>query len=137
VTSAWWLMTERSLLRYEVGHVDDFEVNRFRIFELGGKSVGVVRTGRGFFALLNHCPHAGGRLCRGYVTGSNLPSEPDRYEYGMRDELVRCPWHGWEFDIASGRSPFGITRARAKTYAVEEAGGAVHVLIPTRSRMGE
>jgi 3-phenylpropionate/trans-cinnamate dioxygenase ferredoxin subunit len=130
-------MPERRLRTYEVGVLDDFDVNRFRIFDLGGKSVGVVRTQRGFYAMLNHCPHAGGRLCRGQVTGSNLPSQPDSYEYGLRDQLVRCPWHGWEFEISSGRSPFGVTKARAKTYAVQVRGQSVNVLMPTGRDMDE
>jgi 3-phenylpropionate/trans-cinnamate dioxygenase ferredoxin subunit len=31
-------------------------------------------------------------------------------------EVVRCPWHGWEFDIRTGRSVFSPDRVRTKTY---------------------
>jgi len=31
---------------------------------------------------------------------------------------LRCPWHGWEFDITSGRSIFNPHRVRVRTYAV-------------------
>jgi len=113
-----------------VGRVDDYPINEFVIAEIHGKSIGVVRTESGFFALLNHCPHAGAKLCKGRVTGSNLPSDPDIYVFGLRDELVRCPWHGYEFELATGRSPFGVTKARAKTYDVRVTDGSVEVLVP-------
>jgi nitrite reductase/ring-hydroxylating ferredoxin subunit len=31
---------------------------------------------------------------------------------------VRCPWHGWEFDITTGQSVFNPHKMRVKTYAV-------------------
>jgi nitrite reductase/ring-hydroxylating ferredoxin subunit len=31
----------------------------------------------------------------------------------------RCPLHGWEFDLATGRSVFDPTRTRVKSYPVE------------------
>ena len=120
----------KSLAPFPVGTISDFPLNEFLIFDIEGKSIGVVRTPSGFFALLNHCPHAGAKLCKGKVTGSNLPSDPDIYVYGRRDELVRCPWHGYEFELATGCSPFGVTKARAKTYEVRVTSGAVEVLVP-------
>ena len=37
----------------------------------------------------------------------------------IRDgEIVRCPWHGWEFDITTGRSVYNPHRLRVKIYDV-------------------
>jgi len=33
-------------------------------------------------------------------------------------EILRCPWHGWEFDILSGRSICNPHRVRVRTYEV-------------------
>ena len=33
--------------------------------------------------------------------------------------MVRCPWHGWEFDLANGRSYCDPNRMRVKTFDVE------------------
>jgi nitrite reductase/ring-hydroxylating ferredoxin subunit len=39
--------------------------------------------------------------------------------------VIRCPWHGWEFDLESGRSLFEPRRFGLKTYAVTEDDGQV------------
>ena len=57
-----------------------------------------------FFALANRCPHQGGSLCHGQLTGLVEASEPGEYRYSRRGEIIRCPWHGWEFDVRTGKS---------------------------------
>jgi 3-phenylpropionate/trans-cinnamate dioxygenase ferredoxin subunit len=52
------------------------------------------------------------------VTGTTLPSEPGEYIWAREGEILRCPWHGWEFDITNGRSVFNPHRTRVKTYKV-------------------
>ena len=95
---------------------------------VGGRSVGVFNVGGRFFALHNRCPHRGGALCLGAVTGTALPTDDYRYEYGREGEIVRCAWHGWEFEIASGRCLVDA-RMRARTFAVEVEDGSVYVLM--------
>jgi 3-phenylpropionate/trans-cinnamate dioxygenase ferredoxin subunit len=34
-------------------------------------------------------------------------------------EILRCPWHGWEFDLTTGRSVFMPAEVRVKSYPVE------------------
>ena len=58
------------------------------------------------FALSNHCPHHGGPLCHGRISGTALPSQPYEYSYGREGRVLTCPWHGWEFDLESGRTIF-------------------------------
>jgi len=38
--------------------------------------------------------------------------------YARDDEIIQCPWHGWEFEIATGRTYFNPHRMRVKTYDV-------------------
>ncbi|MCL4545292.1 MAG: Rieske (2Fe-2S) protein [Chloroflexi bacterium] len=71
-----------------------------------------------FFALLNRCPHQGAPLYLGKVTGTSLPSAPGEYRWGRDGEIVRCPWHGWEFDLTTGRSIFNPHRVRVRAYQV-------------------
>ena len=98
------------------------------IRELDGKSVGVFNVGGRFVALHNRCPHRGGALCLGPVTGTTLPSEDFGYSYGLQGRILRCAWHGWEFDLETGRSLVD-PRIRAKTFPVVVEEGEVYVVM--------
>ena len=93
-----------------------------------GRSVGVFDVGGRFYALHNRCPHAGGALCEGPVTGTTVATPDFRHAYEREGEILRCAWHGWEFDIETGRSLVD-PRVRAKTYPVEVEEGKVYVLV--------
>lgn len=88
-----------------------------RIIEVDGKQIGVFNVGGMYYALYNHCPHMGGNLCQGPVTGTSIASKPDEFVYGMAGELVRCSWHGWEFEIKTGRCLVD-NRVRARLYQI-------------------
>lgn len=108
------------------------ELNRFQVLELDGRSVGLVRTRRGVYAIRNSCPHQAAPICLGRVTGTNVPSRRGEYRYGLRDELVRCPWHGLEFRLDDGTSPFGVISKRLVTYPVVVQGDDVYVILKRR-----
>ena len=103
------------------------------IRDCDGLSVGVFNVAGRFYALHNRCPHRGGALCRGPVTGTNFATGDFRYAYGRDGEIVRCAWHGWEFEIATGRSLVD-PRVRAKTYPVEVEDGNVYVVVREEAR---
>ena len=77
-----------------------------RAVEVGKQEVGVFNVEGEYFAIANYCPHRGGPLCEGDVLPAleaewNEPGE--RTEHRITgDPAVTCPWHGWEFDLASG-----------------------------------
>lgn len=104
--------------RHIVGPVSEFAPGDRRIVEVEGRSVGVFNVNGRFYALRNVCPHQAAPLCLGSVKGMTLPSAPGEYEWGRDGEILRCPWHGWEFDITNGRSIFNPHRTRVKTYEV-------------------
>ncbi|MEJ1978344.1 MAG: Rieske 2Fe-2S domain-containing protein [Acetobacteraceae bacterium] len=52
---------------------------------------------------------------------------PGEYVYTRKGEILRCPWHGWEFDIRTGQSYCDPARIRTKTYTVESTPGAAVV----------
>ena len=94
-----------------------------------GRSIGVFNVHGRFFALHNRCPHRGGALCLGPVTGTALPSDDfGGYVYGREGEILRCAWHGWEFEIETGSSLID-PHIRAKTYAVEVEDGRLYVVM--------
>ena len=49
---------------------------------------------------------------------------PGEYLYSRQGEILRCPWHGWEFDIRSGQSWFDPTGVRVRRYEVSIEGAA-------------
>jgi nitrite reductase/ring-hydroxylating ferredoxin subunit len=87
-----------------------------KIVEIEGRSIGVFNVGGRYYALRNQCPHAGGRLCEGPVSGLVTSATPGEYTYVRSGEILRCPWHGWEFDITTGRSWFDPARTRVRAY---------------------
>ena len=80
-----------------------------------GTTVAVFNVEGQVFALSNHCPHHGGPLCHGRISGAVLPSQPYEYRYGREGRVLICPWHGWEFDMESGRTIFDPA-VRVKIY---------------------
>ncbi|MBD0290850.1 MAG: Rieske (2Fe-2S) protein [Thermoleophilia bacterium] len=93
-----------------------------------GLSLGVFNVHGRVYALHNRCPHAGGALCEGPVGGTTASTPDFRYAYEREGEILRCAWHGWEFEIETGRSLVD-PRIRARTYPVELEDGRVYVLV--------
>lgn len=91
--------------RVVVGRVENLPPRSITIVPVGRFGVGVINVGGMFYALTNYCPHRGAPLCRGAVRGITVAGEqPYAVEYTREGEILTCPWHGWEFDIATGRS---------------------------------
>ena len=97
-----------------------------RIVEVDGRSVGIFNVKGRFYALHNGCPHRGGALCEGPICGTTLPTDDKEFVYGREGEIVRCAWHGWEFEIATGRALVD-PNVRARTYPVKIDDGNVVV----------
>ena len=89
-----------------------------RIVQVGARSIGVFNIRGRFYALRNVCPHQGAPLCLGPLTGTTLPGPPGSYRYAREGEILRCPWHGWEFDVTNGRSIFNPHAVRVRKYPV-------------------
>jgi nitrite reductase/ring-hydroxylating ferredoxin subunit len=110
--------------KYIVGTVDEIRPGARKIVEVAGVSIGVFNLGGNLFALRNRCPHQGGPLCEGHLSGFLVASAPGEYIYRRPGEILRCPWHGWEFDIRTGQSWFDPTQVRVRNYEVAVASGA-------------
>ena len=104
--------------RFVVCAADELPPGTRRIVTVGARSIGVFNVGGRYYALRNVCPHQGAPLCRGPLTGTTLPGPPGSYRYAREGEILRCPWHGWEFDVTNGRSVFNPHAVRVRRYAV-------------------
>lgn len=106
------------MAKHIVGPVSELPVGARKIIEVNGRSIGVFNIHGTYHALRNSCPHQLAPLCRGHITGTTLPSQPGEYNWDRDGEIIRCPWHGWEFDLITGRSIFNPHKMRVKTYEV-------------------
>ena len=106
------------MARHVIGRVAELSPGQRKIVEVEGRSVGVFNVHGAYFALRNSCPHQAAPLCLGAIKGMTMPSEPGEYIWARDGEILRCPWHGWEFDITNGRSIFNPHRVRVKSYDV-------------------
>jgi nitrite reductase/ring-hydroxylating ferredoxin subunit len=115
-------------MRIVVARVRDFQPGDRRIIEVGRRSIGVFRVGERFYAINNRCPHQGGPLCLGRVAPWVVSEGPGdlRMDDEERAALLACPWHGWEYDLATGQSFLGPSEVPVRSYAVSiEHGGAL------------
>ena len=87
-----------------------------RMLEIGTHGIGLYRVSGRLYALANRCPHRGAPLCSGMVA-TPLEAATGDVPLGTSASVVRCPWHKWEFDIATGRSLVD-ERLRVRRYAV-------------------
>jgi nitrite reductase/ring-hydroxylating ferredoxin subunit len=94
-----------------------------KLVTVRGRPVAIFNIGGEFFGLFNRCPHQGGSLCHGRLTGLLQSREPGKFTYARHGEILRCPWHGWEFDIRTGQSYCDPERIRTRAYPVAVAPG--------------
>ncbi len=90
-----------------------------RIVEASDRiSIGVFNVEGRFYALRNICPHRKAPLCLGQLSGHVTSDGPGDAQMHGPNRILRCPWHGWEFDITTGQSVFNPHNVRVKTYPV-------------------
>lgn len=81
------------MAKHVVAAVAEIPPGGRRLVEVGDRRIVVFNLGGEFFALSNRCPHQGGSLCAGTLTGHVESPEPGVYRYARRGEMIRCPWH--------------------------------------------
>jgi len=112
------------MARHVVAAVAEIPPGRRKLVEVNGRAVVVFNLGGEFFALNNRCPHKGGSLSQGVTTSVVESAEPGEYRTSRPGEIIRCPWHSWEFDIRTGQSWCDPGRVRARRYEVSVEAGA-------------
>jgi nitrite reductase (NADH) small subunit len=79
-------------------------------FQVAGKAIAIANVGGQFHAISNTCLHRGGPLGQGVMDGTT----------------VTCPWHGWQFDVVTGKvgqnSTIGV-----ECFALEVGGDEIFV----------
>ena len=107
--------------RHVVAKVADVAPGDRKLVMVKGRPIALFNLQGEFFAIGDKCPHEAGSLCAGRIVGLAEADLPGDYRLTRAGEFIKCPWHGWEFDIRTGQSwcdPQG-TRVRAYDAKVE------------------
>jgi len=97
-----------------VARADEIPAGHGAFVERDGLSLAVFNAGDDrFYATGPTCPHEDGPLSEGWLEGG----------------AVVCPWHGFDFDLATGRCNVDQDLA-VPVYAARLTGGVVEVDLP-------
>jgi nitrite reductase/ring-hydroxylating ferredoxin subunit len=110
--------------RHVVAKASEVPPGSRKLVHVDGRDIVIFNIKGELFALSNRCPHKGGNLAKGKLTGLVQSSQPGTFTYSRTGEILRCPWHGWEFDVRTGRSWCDPQRMRLLPYAVSVEPGA-------------
>jgi nitrite reductase (NADH) small subunit len=92
-----------------VARLGDFDPRGRTLVRLGDREIALFRVAERVYAVNNRCPHRDGPLIRGFLEDG---------------PAIRCPMHGWRYDLATGESD---RPARATVYPVRVEGDRVSV----------
>jgi nitrite reductase/ring-hydroxylating ferredoxin subunit len=109
--------------RHVVATVDEIAPGASKLVTVKEREIGLFNVAGTFYALANRCPHAGGALCQGEIVGLPQSQGPGDYQMVRKGEFLRCPWHGWEFEIATGQSYCDPKNLVIRQYPVSVAPG--------------
>ena len=110
--------------KHVVAAVSEIPPGGRKLVTADGRAIVVFNVGGEFFALSNRCPHQGAALCEGPLIGLAQSSDPGAIEYTRLGEILRCPWHGWEFDIRTGKSWCDPETVKARRFGTSVEKGA-------------
>jgi nitrite reductase/ring-hydroxylating ferredoxin subunit len=117
-----------------LGKLTDIADGDYRVFAVDEQlEVGIFRNGSKVLAYENVCPHAGGPVCQGKIFHQvEEIITPDKKSAGLRfgkQRHIVCPWHGYEFDLATGCHP-GDSSVRLTPVKVAVRDGQIYVSVP-------
>lgn len=100
---------------HKVAEIGELAPDRIKTVTAGVRTLCLVHHKGEYAAMENRCPHQGGPLGEGSI------------EPGVEDKCwIRCPWHGWDFDPLTGRSP-GAHEDGQEMFPVEEKEDGIYV----------
>lgn len=78
-----------------------------------GAIILVTNVEGALYAMDGLCAHQGGPLAAGQLSGCTLT----------------CPWHGWQYDVRSGKQLLSET-IRQRVYRARESAGTIQIELP-------
>jgi Ferredoxin subunits of nitrite reductase and ring-hydroxylating dioxygenases len=106
-----------------------------RILEVGRHRIGVFRIEDEYYALADRCPHRGAPLCSAGEVATPIEATGETLTIGAPLSVVRCPWHKWDFEIATGQCTVD-PRLRVRRYTVHAEGDDLVVSLDSQAADG-
>ena len=97
-----------------IASVEEVGKGKGVVAEVDGKEYAVFNVEGTICVIQNFCPHRGGALGKGLLSG----------------EVVTCPWHGARFDVRDGKVLRGPARQDLYTYAVKIEDDDISIYLP-------
>jgi nitrite reductase/ring-hydroxylating ferredoxin subunit len=112
--------------RHVVAKAGEIAVGTCKLVTVAGREIGLFNLAGEYYAVLSKCPHEGASLCKGKIVRPVESDEPGQYRVIEGREMIRCPWHGYQFDIRTGQSWCDPDNIALRRYAVSvEAGDQI------------
>jgi nitrite reductase (NADH) small subunit len=93
-----------------VASVDEVAPGTGAVVQANGRAIALFNVGGTFYAIDNTCLHRGGPVGEGDLEGT----------------VVTCPWHGFQYDVTTGRNVLD-PEVGLEPYPVRVEDGAVLV----------
>lgn len=94
----------------KIAEKSDLNPGECKVVEVEGKTLAIFNVAGSFYAVDNTCLHRGGPLGEGELDG----------------KIVTCPWHGWQYDVATGAN-VNNPAVKVACFPVKVEGTAVFV----------
>jgi nitrite reductase/ring-hydroxylating ferredoxin subunit len=114
----------------EIAETSEFDGDGSRVItEIHGQEIAIIRHDDDYYAVANYCVHQSGPLCEGALTGKAYVEQEENWNWKFDQEkkYMACPWHGWMFDIETGKSAKDENLA-VPTYDIEVDGESIYLV---------
>jgi nitrite reductase/ring-hydroxylating ferredoxin subunit len=96
-----------------VARLSDINPGQMLYVDIDGLPIALANVDGTIYAFGDSCRHEGGPLSSGL----------------LRDDIVTCPWHGWAYNVRTGKSLIPPVGLRVPTYAVEIRDDLIAVVV--------
>ena len=116
----------------DIGAAAEFADRTIRTVGVNGCEIGIVRWNGALYAVNNLCTHQSGPVCSGILSGRLTATSPGGMDLDNTTPILACPWHGWEFDLRTGRA-LHDAQHRLRLFPVHVENGRVLVDVGSAS----
>ena len=112
------------MAKYVVAAANEILPGQRKLVNVRGRPILIFNLDGDYFGILDRCPHQGASLCKGQLVGLVESDRPGQYNFTRSNEIIRCAWHGWEFDIRTGKSRCEPEKIKATQYNIDTKTGS-------------